>query len=50
MLSVFRIVPRVRENVVYVIKCQMIIIFKRRMIFSYRTLDLAGLNVDFNLI
>ena len=47
-LSVFHTVPCVSENVVYAIKCRMI--FKRRMIFTYRTLDPAGLNMDFNFI
>ena len=47
-LSVFHTAPCVSKNVVYAIKCRMI--FKRRMVFTYRTLDPAGLNMDFNFI
>ena len=48
MLSVFHTIPCVSQNVLYAIKWR--IIFKRRMIFTYRTLDPAGLNMDFNFI
>ena len=47
MISLFHTVPCASQNVVYAIKCR--IIFKRRMIFTYRTLDPAGLNMDFKV-
>ena len=48
VLSVFPTVPRVSQSLVYAIKCLMI--FKRRMITRHRTLDPAGLYVDYDFI
>ena len=47
MVSVFRTVPHVSENVAYTIKCRMMC--ECRMISRHPTLDPVGLNVTYIL-